>query len=138
MEGRGKSDAERSIYGCVCCWPPARPRCPNHEVVDFQPWTVTDPDLGSGANAYTISNPPHQLFQPCYGSFVTSHRTNLLSHPHISPVNTASLSLCARFSPLHIAQSRSDHPPGRRPRPLAATACVRFPSLLGGPKEFLA
>ena len=43
---------------CVCCWPPARPVCPNHEVVEFLPRTVTDPDLGSVANAYNISIPP--------------------------------------------------------------------------------
>ena len=42
---------------CVCYRPPVRVVCLNHEVVDFQPRTVTAPDLGSGANAYTYYIP---------------------------------------------------------------------------------
>ena len=49
------------VFVFVCCWPPSRPVCPNYEVVEFQPWTVTDPDLGSGANAYTIYMTPSHL-----------------------------------------------------------------------------
>ena len=30
---------------CVCYWPPVRGVCPNYEVLDFQPWTVTPPKL---------------------------------------------------------------------------------------------
>ena len=31
---------------CVCYWPPVVVVCPNHEVLVFQPCTVTTPDLG--------------------------------------------------------------------------------------------
>ena len=67
VRGRGNSDAERTTDKCMCCWSPARPVCPNHELVEFHPQIVTDLDLGAGANAYTISNPPPHLFQPCSG-----------------------------------------------------------------------
>ena len=50
---------------CVCFRPPARLVCPNHEVVEFQPRKVTDPDLGSDANAYTIYIPPTPPVQLC-------------------------------------------------------------------------
>ena len=32
------------IYLCVCCWTPVRGVCPNYEMVEFQPQTVTPPE----------------------------------------------------------------------------------------------
>ena len=32
------------MYVCVCFWPPFCGVCPNHEVVEFQIWTVTPPE----------------------------------------------------------------------------------------------
>ena len=55
------------VYVCVCYRPPVRVVCPNHEVVVFQPWTVTAPDLGSVTNITTIPSLPPQLLQPCSG-----------------------------------------------------------------------
>ena len=47
------------IYNMIRCWrlllfswPPFREVCLNYEVVMFQPWTWTPPDLGSVANCY--------------------------------------------------------------------------------------
>ena len=45
---------------CVCCQPEVYPVCPNHEVLEFQHRTVTGPDLGYFANAYTI------FLSPCH------------------------------------------------------------------------
>ena len=45
-------------------WPPVREVCPNHEVVIFQPWTGTSPDLGSTAYCYVVIlyDPPRLIF----------------------------------------------------------------------------
>ena len=51
---------------CVCYWPPVREIFPNHEVMIFQPRTLTTPDLGSVAYCYIayLLNPSHPLFLP--------------------------------------------------------------------------
>ena len=104
---------------CVCVYfrPPDRPIFPNNEVVNFQPRTVTDPDLGSVSNAYTTSTPPTHPPVPTvfWIVFFPSPRTYLLSTPHISPVNADSLSIFTHFYPPHLARLRSDCPPGSPP-----------------------
>ena len=37
---------------CCCYWPPVREVCLNYEVMDFQPRTLTTPDLGSVTYCY--------------------------------------------------------------------------------------
>ena len=41
----GLVPTKNNIYLCVCVcyWAPVRVVCPNHEVVELQPWTVTPP-----------------------------------------------------------------------------------------------
>ena len=39
---------------CVCYWPPVRVVCLNHEVLLFQPRTVTTPDLGPITGFYVV------------------------------------------------------------------------------------
>ena len=62
------------IY-CDVIWcnrPPVRDVCPNHEMVLFQPHTVTPPYLGSVAYRYTfkLGLPPHLFLLPFHGLFV--------------------------------------------------------------------
>ena len=48
-----------AILVLLLCFRPAdRVMCPNHEVVVFQPWTWTDPYVGSVANYTFYSYPP--------------------------------------------------------------------------------
>ena len=54
------------IHLCVCYRPLVCVVCPNHEVMVFQPQTVTATDLWSIANIITIIAILPQLFQPCY------------------------------------------------------------------------
>ena len=122
---------------CVCCRRLYRSVCPNHEVVEFQPRTVTNTYLGSDANTYTIFPTllPHQ-FQPCSGSSFTPPPL-VLSHiapPYFTRRHRFSLLLYPLPSP-PLSWSRSNRTPGRPPpRPLTATARLRFPTLWW-PKE---
>ena len=125
---------------CVCVfWPPARPVCPNHELVEFEPRTVTGPDLGSVANTYTIFLSPC----PTCSNRVLDHLfpspwAYLLPPPHISPVDAVYLSLCTRFSlPILLGSGATVHLDDAPCLP-AATACLHFTPLPDGPKEFLA
>ena len=57
------------ILVCGCMWyrPSVRVMCPNHEVVVFQPQTVSTLDLCSVSNITAILALPSHLFQPCSG-----------------------------------------------------------------------
>ena len=113
---------------CGCFWSPARPVYRNHELVEFQPWTVTGPDLRSGTNSYTIYISLTHLFQLCFGSPPPSPRAYLLSTPNLSPIDSDSLSLCTHFYPLILPGSGAtvhlDGDPTRRPPPLV---CISIP-----------
>ena len=88
------------ICVCVCCRTPDRPVFPNNEVVEFQPRTVTSPDLGSVAKAYTIFLSP----RPICSNRVLNHLfpspwDYLLFPPPIFHPSTPLLSLFAPASP---------------------------------------
>ena len=44
-QGMKSSITVQSLYLCVCYWPPIREVCSNNEVVMFQPWTLTTPEI---------------------------------------------------------------------------------------------
>ena len=79
-------------YKCCCWyWPPVREVCHNYEVVEFQPWTLTTPDLGSIAYCYIayLLDPPHPLLLPSdispppQSSFAClRHRHHRIIRPH--------------------------------------------------------
>ena len=75
---------------CVCYRPPFHAVCPNHEVVLFQPRTVTASDLGYVANIATILALPSHLFQLCSGSFFLP--------PDLSPIAPPYFTRGRRFS----------------------------------------
>ena len=74
---------------CVCFRPPASPVCLNHEVLELQPWTLTGPDLGSDANAYTVSNPPAPPVPTVFWIvfFPLPLGLSPIALPQLSPVN---------------------------------------------------
>ena len=83
----------------LCLRPPVRGVCPNHEVVVFQPWTGTAPDLGAVANYTFYSNPPappvstglldifiyplYPTAPPSVSFVLVSHLSCTLSPPHL-------------------------------------------------------
>ena len=83
---------------CVCYRPPVRAVCPNHEVVMFQPPTVTAPDLGSVANITTIISLQTHLLQPCSG-----YSFPLLPRPisYRSPILHLLMPLISLFEPAY-------------------------------------
>ena len=87
---------------CVHCRPTVCVVGPNHEVVGFQPLTVTAANLGSVTNSYTYYIPPVPLFPTVFWIFVpTPPQTYLISSPHLSPVDSASLSPWILFRHSH-------------------------------------
>ena len=119
---------------CVCFRPPVRVVCPNHEMVGFQPWTRTAPDLGSVTNAYTYYIPPAPPVPTVFWIFVSSSSyTYILSPPPPYFTHQRCLSLYLYLLiPSHLSRSRSDRPRGRHPHPPSATTCLRFPTIPGG------
>ena len=83
------------LYACCCCWywPPVREFCPNCEVVEFQPQTLTTPDLGSVAY--------------CYVNVLD------LPHPPLLPSDVPPPQTFSSVLPMH----RIIWPPGRHPYP---------------------
>ena len=65
-----------------------------------------------------------------------SPRIYPLSPPSFTCQWRFSLSLHPLLTPSSLAFLRSDRPPGHRSCPPATNACLRFPPILGGPKEF--
>ena len=125
------------VFLCVCYQPSVRAVCQNHEVVVFQPWTATAPDLGSVANITTFIYLTYLLFQTCSGSFSLPPPRPI---SYFSPIFHPSKPLLSLFSPAfppHLPRVRSDHPPGCYPRPPASTACLHFPPSSGGPRSSL-
>ena len=54
-------------WHCFCCWycPSVHEVCPNYEVVDFQPQTLTTMELGSLSHFYIhLLNPTHPPLLP--------------------------------------------------------------------------
>ena len=122
---------------CVCYRPPAHTVCLNHEVVEFQPRTVTAPDLVSGANAYTYSIPPSPPVITVFCVIVSpSPRAYiLLPPPSCTRQLRFSLYLRTRFYLPHITRVRSDRPPGRRLCLPASTACMCFAPMPAVPRS---
>ena len=111
---------------------------PNHEVVVFQPRTVTAPDLGYVANITTILSLPLYLFHPCSGSLFTPPSGSISYYsPIFIRLHHFSLSFYLLPSPPHLAWARNDRPPGRLPHPPASTSRLRFPHMTGGPRSSL-
>ena len=123
----------------MCYYLPVRVVFPNHEVVLFQPRTLTAPKLGSVANAYTYSIPPTAPVPSVFCIFVSTFpRKDLLLPPHISPIDTASLYLCTCFFPLPFRRD-AEHPSTCTASPPASLhPSFTLPSHSGRPKEFLA
>ena len=113
---------------CVCCWTPECPVFPNDEVVELQPWAVTNPDLGSGSNVYTISNPPPNMFQPCSGSppppppGPISYRPPPIFHPPTPLLSLFAPTSSPPITPSHGETIHLDVPPARRLPPLICTS----------------
>ena len=85
-----------SLITCCRYWPPVREVCLNYEVVDFQPWTLTTPDLGSVAYccvAYLLDPPRPLLLQSdapptprlCFACL--RHRHHRIIRPPGSPLS---------------------------------------------------
>ena len=114
---------------CLCHRPPVHAVCLNHEVVVFQPRTVTAPDLVSVSNAYTYSSllPPH-LFQPCSGYPFLPPPVPISYRPPIFHPSTPllSLSLHLLLPPPSLPgverPSTWTSPPAYRPPPLVLTS----------------
>ena len=86
------------IHVCVCFRPPSRPVCLNHEVAEFQPWTVTGPYLGSTNNTYTIFLSP----RPTFSNRVLDH-----FYPSPMPISPRPylICLCKNYKLLHKKRS---------------------------------
>ena len=85
--------------------------CPNHKVVEFKPPELTSLYLGSDANYYTIFNPPAPPVPTLLCIiFFPSPWTYLLSPTQLSPIDTASLSICTLvFPPLLPSRGAAVH-----------------------------
>ena len=125
------------VFVCMCYRPPVRAVCSNHEVVVFQPRTVTDPYLGSVANITTIIALMPHLFQPCSGSLSPPLDLSPIAPPYFTHRCHFFLSLHPLYPTPHLARSWSDRPPGRPPHPLTSTACLKLLPMTGGPRSSL-
>ena len=123
---------------CVCFRPPSCPVCPDNKVVEFQPRTVTEPDLGSDANSYTTYIPPAPPVSTAFWILFPLYQGLSPIAPSIFNLSTPLLSLYATTStpPPPLIRSRSNHPPGRRPflRASARHRSSALPSHSGQPK----
>ena len=90
------------VYVWVCYWPPVHVLCQNHEVVVFQPQTVTAPYLGSVANITTILALLPNLFQSCSGYSFSPLPGHISYCSPIFHPSTPLLSLFLPASPLLI------------------------------------
>ena len=114
------------VFLCVCYQPSVRAVCQNHEVVVFQPWTATAPDLGSVANITTFIYLTSLLFQTCSGSFSLPPPRPI---SYFSPIFHPSKPLLSLFSPAfppisagYGATIHLDVTPAHRPPPLVCTS----------------
>ena len=128
---------------CVLIRPPVRTVCPNHEVVVFQPRTVTATSLGSGAmlNNFILA-PTAPPVSTVSGSVLIPF--SILPPPHQYPFFVVA-SLCRTRSPpplparnaFHLDISHTRHPPAsaaslcapRRVPASVAVSRVRSPPL---------
>ena len=109
-------------------WPPAREVWPNYEVGMFQPWSGTDPSLGSVANVTSYLYPSH-----CFNCFLDLYPSPSVYRlpPHPPPLYWA--------APLFAPISSPSYDLGtpvymyERPLPPASTThpCARCLAALG-------
>ena len=116
---------------CCCCWywPPVYGVCPNCEVVEFQPRTLTTPDLGSVTYCYVhLLEPPHPPLLPSDVPSPQPSSSVLPPHRIIRPPG------CHLYPSQHTEKTPSPSLPSpvtTRARlflsPLALTMPARFP-----------
>ena len=107
----------------MCFRPPAHMVCPNHEVVDLQPQKVTNPYLGSVANAYTISISPEPTVLTVFWIVFYPPPGHISYSPPIFHMSMSIISLFASpplppIPPGSGATVHLDNDPARRPPPL--------------------
>ena len=118
------------VYVCVYITSHQSVRCVQiRRWMSFNLWQWSLRYLGTVANANTYSIPPTPPVPTVFWILVyPSPRKYLLSLPHLSPIKTASLSLCTRFSPpispWRGATVHLDGASARRPPPLV---CASLP-----------
>ena len=121
-------------------WPPVREVCPNYEVVEFQLWTLTTPDLGFFAYCYSLIYPfcPSFFFSCFMDIFFPLFPTSYLSVavPIWSPINFHPLPASSPGAK-RCPNGRRLHPPptslrrsSLRPAPRACVCCRSFAGLL--------
>ena len=107
-----------------------------------KPWSVTARTLDSAAflplNFYLALSLHNffYIFQDRSFCFSLPPYLSTIA-PHLSPVNSASISIFTHLSPPHLAWAWSDRPPGSHPRLLASTARLSFPPLMYSPSSFV-
>ena len=80
---------------CCCYWPPVCEVCPNYEVVEFQPRTLTTPDLGSVAYCYVL------LLDPSYPLLLPSKVLPPLPSSSVFPLHSIIFPPGRHTSPSH-------------------------------------
>ena len=108
---------------CCCCWPPVRELCPNYEVVEFHPRTLTTPDLGSIAYCYTIIYPFRPTF---FFSIFLDHSVPPLPTP--SPSISIHPRIPFDFHPLPTSSPSAKPPTWASPEPTTHQPLPLFPA----------
>ena len=111
------------VFLCVFYRSPVCAVCPNHEVVVFQPQTVTAPDLGSVANITTVISLPPCMSQLRSGSLFSPPPIPIYYRSPIFQPPTTLISLFTHASTPPISSRfretiHLDSAPTRRPPPL--------------------